>query len=121
MDKIVSVVKLMAKTGLFFANADGQYSDREAQYLNDFIGGIEQIGDLDEALRQEVKGALGHAYTHEEIFAETEALLDGFNSDERKAIVASIRGFINKVIRADGKVHPTEEAHYKAWKEAFGA
>lgn len=119
MNKIVSVVKLMAKTGLFFANADGHYSKREAHYLNDFIAGIEQIGDLDEALRQDIKDCLNHTYTRDEIFEETRQLLDGFNDTERKAIATSIKAFINKVIRADGKVHPTEEENYKAWKEAF--
>ena len=32
MQKLVNTIKLMAKTGLFFAHADGEYSDKEKCY-----------------------------------------------------------------------------------------
>ncbi len=120
MNKIADVVKLMAKTGLFFANVDGIYSRKEERYIKDFISGIEQIGTIDDDLRAEILQSLNRKYTLTEVVGETRSLLDGFSADERAAILDSIKGFINKVIRADGHVHPLEDENYKAWKRAFG-
>jgi len=116
MEKIIDVVKLMAKTGLFFANADGIYSDREKQYITDYISGIELIGDLDPELKQEVKDSLNSKYTLEEIIQQTRDLVDGFEPQEKRAILKAIRTFINQVIRADGRVHPLEQESYMVWK-----
>ncbi|MCI6617647.1 MAG: TerB family tellurite resistance protein [Prevotella sp.] len=120
MEKIIEVVRLMAKTGLFFASADGIYQQRERQFINDFVSGIEQIGSITPELKGEVYGALNNQYKIEEIIRETNAVLEGFNKDERRAILASIRGFITKVIEADGSVHPLERENFRLWKDQFG-
>ncbi len=120
MEKIVSVVKLMAKTGLFFAHADGSYQRAEKRYIDNFVSGLNQIGDLDDALRNEVTDTLHHTYTFEEIVADTKALVADFSDKERGAILRSIKGFINKVIRADSKVDSAERVAYEQWKAAFG-
>lgn len=120
MEKIIEVVRLMAKTGLFFANADGIYQRRERQYIDDFVGGIEQIGTITPELKGEVYGALNHSYKMPEIIADTKAILEGFTANERQAILKAIRGFINKVISADGHVHPLERENFRLWKNAFG-
>ena len=120
MEKIVDVVKLMAKTGVFFANADGCYSNKEEQYLGDFLSGMQQIGDLDDGLRKEVADTLARKYSLDEVLADTRGLLEGFSNEERTAILAAINAFIGEVVRADGQVHPLEEENYKMWKRAFG-
>ena len=120
MERIIEIVRLMAKTGLFFASADGIYQQRERQYINDFVSGIEQIGSITPELKGEVYGALNKPYKIEEIIRDTNNLLEGFTNDERRAIIASIEGFINKVIRADGHVHPLERENFRLWKTTFG-
>lgn len=119
-NKIIDWVKLMAQTGLFFANADGAYSRKEERYLNDFLAGLNQIGDLPDHLKQDVLDTKKKRYTLEEIVSNTRSLLDGFEPDERKAILKALKGFINKMIRIDGHLHPLEEANYKEWKTRFG-
>ena len=47
MEKLINTITLMAKTGLFFASADGDYSDKEKNFIDGFISGIENIGDND--------------------------------------------------------------------------
>ena len=37
MEKLENVVRLMAKTGLFFANCDGQYAQPEKDFIEGFI------------------------------------------------------------------------------------
>ena len=69
MEKLANVVRLMAKTGLFFANCDGQYAQPEKDFIHGFIAQIEQVGTIDEELKREVTGAIDRKYTLEESFA----------------------------------------------------
>ena len=110
----------MAKTGLFFANCDGVYTDREKDFVEGFVGGIEMVGSIDDELKNDVLDSVNHTYTLDEIVDETKKLVENFNDDERKAILATINGFINKVMRADSKTNSAEQTAYKEWKERVG-
>ena len=110
----------MAKTGLFFANCDGNYTQRERDFVEGFVSGIEQIGSIDDDLKNEVLDSINHAYSLDEIVEATNLLVKDFNDDERKAILATINGVINKVIRVDKNVNSAEQNAYKAWKEGVG-
>ena len=120
MEKIVATIKLMAKAGLFFADCDGNFSSRESDFINAFLNGILEVGDIDDQLKLEVKDTLNHSYALEEIVEETSELVDGFNEDERKAILFTISQFIQKVIDADGRVESLEREYYEQWKKTFG-
>ena len=119
MQKLIDTIKLMAKTGLFFANADGNYSESEKQYITDFIKGIEMVGELDDELKTQVLDTVNHTYTFDEIIGETRSLLDGFNDDEKKEIRKSLKAFVNKVIAIDGKRKEVEQEYYLRWREAI--
>ncbi|MBM6993449.1 MAG: hypothetical protein I3J02_09340 [Prevotella sp.] len=119
MDKIVAIVRLMAKTGLFFANADGNYAASENRYLDKFIANIEGVGDLEDELREEIKQSLNQKFTLDEVVDDTRELLNGFSATEQKAILHALHSFISDVIRADEKLHPLEKENFKAWEKAF--
>lgn len=120
MEKVLATIKLMAKTGLFFAHCDGNFGDREQHFINTFLSSILEVGDIDEQLKSDVKDSLNHTYTLDEIVGETRQLVEGFNDDERKAILFTVGQFIQKVISADERVESQEQENYKKWKEAFG-
>ena len=120
MDKIVNVIKLMAQTGLFFANVDGQYDSKEQEFIENFITGIEQIGELEPELKADVTDSLNHSYELPAIIEATKDLVDGFSEQERAAILGSIQSFIERVINIDGEVHPAEAENFNQWKAAFG-
>jgi len=120
MDKIVNVIKLMAQTGLFFANVDGKYDSKEKEFIENFIASIEQVGELEPELKADVSDSLNHTYELPAIIMATKGLVDGFNEDERAAILGSIESFIERLIAVDGEVHPAEEENFKQWKAAFG-
>lgn len=120
MEKIYQVVRLMAETGLFFANVDGIYQDRERQFINDYVSGIEEIGDITPEQKGWVYSALNKKYTLDDIIRDTRELLDGFEEIERQQILKSMKGFIKRVLMADGHVHPLEHANFQLWKQAFG-
>ena len=119
MEKLANVVRLMAKTGLFFANCDGQYAQPEKDFIKSFIAQIEQVGTIDEELKREVTGAIDRKYTPEEIVRDTQEVLEGFNRDEQKAILLTIDAFVAKVIKADKRMAEAENANRMAWKKQF--
>lgn len=120
MEKLVNTIKLMAKSGLFFANCDGEVSIHEKEFIKNFLGSILEVGTIDDGLKNDVKDTLNHTYTLEDIIEETKQLVDGFNDDERKAILVTMSGFISKVISADGRFDPKEHGNYTQWKAAVG-
>ena len=120
MNKIVNVIKLMAQTGLFFANVDGQYDSKEKEFIENFVASIEQVGDLEPELKADVTDSLNHTYELPAIIEATKDLVDGFSDEERSAILGSIQSFIERVIAIDGEVHPAEEESFKQWKAALG-
>jgi len=120
MEKIFEIIKLTAKTGLMFANCDGVYSDREKDFIEGFIAGIEQFGDVDEQLKAEVRDTLNHTYELYPIIGETKAFLDGFNVLEKAVILRSINDFAKKVIMADGTAKEAEKKNYDIWARELG-
>jgi len=115
----MKVIGLMAETGLFFAKADGQYDNAEKDFIENFLKNLGQYGDVSE-VKETVEGALGKTFTLDKIVADTQDLVKGFNDTEKAAILATIGGFIAKLIASDGVEHPAEKANFDAWKKALG-
>ena len=120
MEKVIETIKLMAKAGLFFANCDGHFEQRERHFINAFLEGILEVGEISDSLKEDVRDTLNHSYTIDGIIADTEHLIEGFNEDERKAILFTISQFILKVVASDSKEESAERENYIKWKEAFG-
>lgn len=120
MEKIIDTIKLMAKAGLFFANCDGNFAERERDFLESFVGNIEAVGDISDELKAEVKDTLNHTYNLDDIVKETLQLVEGFNDDERKAILVTTSLFIHKVIIADQKSDSKEMELFEQWQKAVG-
>ena len=119
MQKLIDTIKLMAKTGLFFANAVCDYSDKENRCITDFVLDIEKIGDLEEKLKAQILDAVNHTYTFDEIVDETRSLLERFCPEEQSAIKKSLEAFVNQVITIDGKCRQEEHECYIRWRQAI--
>ena len=115
--KIADVIDLMAKTGLFFAKADGQYEGGEKKFIEKFLGRLAEYGDVAD-LQPKLEGYLNESFTIEQIVDETNALVSDFNKVEKAAILAAISSFIQKVIKSDGEQESAEVAAYAVWKNA---
>ena len=115
------VVKLMAKTGLFFASVDGEYSQSERIFIENYINRLSQVGPVDE-VKDMLENALNTRFTLEEIIADTRQLLGYFPEvEDKKAIVLSMYNFIQQVIQADGVEHPAEKDALLQWANALVA
>jgi hypothetical protein len=120
MDKLIAVIKLVAKTGLFFANVDGEYDTKEREFIENFIANIEEVGSIEDELKDDVKDTLNHTYTLDDIVSDTKALIDGFNDEESDAILKTLNAFVTNVIKADGKVVDEEATTYNEWRAQLG-
>ncbi|MBO5539975.1 MAG: TerB family tellurite resistance protein [Muribaculaceae bacterium] len=115
------VVKLMAKTGLFFASVDGEYSQSERIFIENYINSLSQVGPVDE-VKDMLENALNTRFTLDEIIADTRQLLGFFPEvEDKKAIVLSMYNFIQQVIQADGVEHPAEKDALLQWANALVA
>ena len=115
------VVQLMDKTGLFFASVDGEYSQSERIFIENYINSLSQVGPVDE-VKDMLENALNTRFTLDEIIADTRQLLGYFPEvEDKKAIVLSMYNFIQQVIQADGVEHPAEKDALLQWANALVA
>ncbi len=113
------IVKLVAKTGLYFSCVDGVYDDSERRFVENYIGQLSRVGDATE-VKDMIEHALEQHFTHDEIVADTRELLSMFASpNDRQAIVMALFQFVNSVIKADGVEHPAEKEALIRWAEAL--
>ncbi|MBQ8071324.1 MAG: hypothetical protein IJ202_10800 [Bacteroidales bacterium] len=118
IDSIGKVITLAAKTGLFFAKADGHYDVREQEFIESYIAKLEAIGPVDE-VRGSLESMLQLTPTLDEVVADTNALLADFNGFEQALIKATLIAFVKKVIACDGEKCEQEMKNFEAWKEAI--
>jgi len=117
-EAISKVIMLAAKTGLFFAKADGNYNVAEKQFIESFIDKLAAIGPVDE-VKDSLAGLLQRPLTLDEIEADTDSLLDEFNGLERMLVRATLTQFVQRVIAADGQKHEKEAELFEAWQKAI--
>ena len=119
-EKLSNSILLTAKAGLFFASCDGDFSQKERDFVEGYIASIEEVGEIPSELKEALADTINHTYTLEEIIGDTMNLVEGFNEDERKAILFTLRQFILKAIASDSRVKEKEVAAYDQWLAAVG-
>ena len=110
--------RLMAQTGLFFANCDGNYSDREHQSIEDFKSMmIENVNGVNRYALRHCFDDIDRTYSLEEILSMTHRLVDNMQDEERKRVISSIDDFIIQVMAAESHEAGPEQAYYERWKQ----
>ena len=119
-EKLSDSIMLTAKAGLFFASCDGEFSQKEKEFIEGYISSIEEVGEIPSELKVALADTINHTYTLEEIIGDTLSLVEDFNDDERKVILFTLRQFILKAIASDSRVKEKEVAAYDQWLAAVG-
>ena len=120
MEKLRKTILLTAKAGLFFASCDGEFSQKEREFIEGYISSIEEVGEIPLEFKNEVADTINHVYTLDEIIGDTLNLLEDFNEDEKKAILLTLKQFILKAIASDSRVKTKEVEYYDQWLKAVG-
>lgn len=119
-DKLRDSIMLTAKAGLFFTSCDGEFSQKEREFIEGYISTIEEVGEIPSDLKEGLADTVNHTYTLDEIIGDTLRLVEGFNDDERNAILFTLRQFILKAIASDSRVKTKEVACFDQWLAAVG-
>jgi len=110
---------ILAESGLFFANCDGEYDDSEQQFISDFIANLAKKYTVTTDIKTMLAATLNERYTLDTILSNTSELLSEFCLEEQKAILKVIQEFIRKVIEADGRIDTNEQMYFNQWKDYF--
>ena len=110
---------LVARTGVFFANCDGEYDKLEDKFISEFI--LQMIKDgieIEDSLK-ELIDIKSEKITIDDVINSTKAFLGQINEVEKSQIVGMLKDFIEKVINSDGVVHRNEAKYFNQWKSEF--
>ncbi len=119
MNKRKETQILVARTGVFFANCDGEYDKLEDKFISEFV--LQMIKDgieIEDSLK-ELIDIKSEKCTIDDVINSTKELLHQVNGEERTQIVDMLKDFIEKIINADGVVHSNEEKYFNQWKSEF--
>lgn len=120
MDKIITSVRLMTKTGRFFANCDGNYDIKERQLINGFAKSVNILSDLNKIQQDSVEDAANQDCTLDELIQETEELLSQYNAEERQRLLEVYNQYVRMTIEIDNRITREEVSSYKEWCQRLG-
>ncbi|MEE0917546.1 MAG: hypothetical protein UIQ67_04485 [Bacteroidales bacterium] len=119
MSRKKEVLLLAAKTGLFFANCDGEFDNKESKFISDYILEIMHAGiDIEDTMEDLIK-LKGEKHTIEELIDYTKNFLKTLDEDDKCITLSEMKKFIENLINIDGVVHPNEEKYFEQWKAEF--
>ncbi len=119
MNKLKEIQILVARTGVFFANCDGEYDKLEDKFISGFI--LQMIKDgieIEDSLK-ELIDIKSEKCSIDDIINSTKEFLNQVTEEEQTTTIDLMKDFIEKVINADGVIHPNEEKYFNQWKSEF--
>ncbi len=118
------LVRLTAQTALFFANVDGDYTEREHKAIEcfkemtcDYLDGMEENA-MDAC--EFVFDGVDRPCTINDIIAMTHRFTDGMDEKNREHVLACIDQIAAEVIEADTRDDTRTEDYYNMWRKEFG-
>lgn len=121
MEQKVRFATLMAKLGVHFGAADGNYDDKERAFVNLFIGLLKMQGALDLDVENVIREASTKKYSLNELVAECNEILNGVAAEEHSETIQNMCKFVETIIEIDGRTTSEEKKEYVEWKKAIGA
>ena len=119
MNRLNEIQLLVGKIGVFFANCDGEYDKLEDKFISEFILAMIKDGiEIEDSLK-ELIDIKSEKYTIDDIINSTREFLKKLTEEEKTTTIDLMIDFIEKVINADGVVHPNEEKYFNQWKSEF--
>ncbi len=121
MDKKEQLILLLAELGAFFSKCDGDYDERESDFILRFLSSLQANDAVDETLRQSLEEMVGQEFSIEQILSDTRSFIKVLDKDEVAECMSAIEGFIEQLIHADGAVHPQEERYFDEWRKSVSS
>ena len=113
------VVKLVAKTGLFFAKVDGEYTEREQAFMQAYIDQLVQAGGTTEEVEALIGNLEQETITLDEVIADTHALLNSLPPNDARIVKIMLFSYVSDIVAADGDDCPAEKAAFETWNQSL--
>ena len=113
------VIKLVAKTGLFFAKVDGEYTEREQAFMQAYIDKLVEAGGTPEEVQAIIGDMENQPITLDEVIADTHALLNSLPPNDARIVKIMLFSYVSDIVAADGEDCPAEKAAFDAWNQSL--
>lgn len=105
--------------GSFFSNCDGDFDDREAKFLDNYIDNMIASDQEQREELEEIKNGINKMPNIEYLIMETKRMKDAVEEQEKVPLLKTLSYLINEIIIADGILHLKEARSYTEWKNAL--
>ena len=120
---MLCLTRLTAQTALFFANCDGDYTEKERENIERFKDMVyEYLDGMHEGSSDAIEflfDGIDRPCTIDEIMAMTHRFTDNLEDKDRKGTIESIDWLVSQIIEADERDDMRTEEFYKMWCKEF--
>lgn len=121
--RLFCVARLTAQTALFFANCDGDYTDKERDCVENFkemiFQNINNLGEGGWDAVDSIFDEINRPYTIDDIITMTHRLVDSMDKDDRMSYLESIDYLASQIVEADVREDTNTEDCYEQWRREF--
>ena len=114
------LIKLVMELGSFFANCDGNFDAREADFIEGYINRISESENISKEELRQIKKTIAKTLDINYLIEETKNMKDVMLQEEMTPLFKTLSYFIYSVIMADDSLLSVEQKYYTEWKEALG-
>ena len=113
------LIKLVMELGSFFANCDGNFDVREANFIEGYINRISESENISKDELRQIKNSIAKDLDIKYLIEETKNMKEVMLHEEMMPLFKTLSYFIYNVIKADGSILSVEQKYYTEWKAAL--
>ena len=113
------LIKLVMELGSFFANCDGNFDVREANFIEGYINRISESENISKEELRQIKNSIAKDLDIKYLIEETKNMEEIVLQEEMIPLLKALSYFIYNVIKADGSILSVEQKYYTEWKAAL--
>lgn len=114
------LVMLLAKTGVFFANCDNNYDEKEHSFIIKFTQQMVDNSFMTAKIKEDIEHMNTHSISIDMLIRETEDFIEELlKADEKKIFIELFKEFIEGVISSDKVLHTKESEYFEMWKNSI--
>ena len=107
---------LLAKTGVFFANSDGNFSSHEKDYISNFLQQLKKFNAISNPVEKQIEKICDDKISFDNLINDTKSLIVKIEPEEKDTFIQQLDMFIQGIIEIDGTTRPKEMEYYKKWQ-----
>lgn len=117
MEENVKYAEILIKVGSLFAQCDGEVSQKETQFVKEFLIVLTRNKIIDTTLESALKSVTNEPISFDSVVQEMKNFLNKFTSVERVLIIETTKSFIQQLISSDGEIVPSEQELFDRWND----